>query len=345
MDLGAGIFNPPTVGSGDMSDDDRLRDVADDRGFEIGAAVAAQPLRTDSGYKEVLRNEFNYVSAENALKMGPLRPEPGVYDFNDADAVVDYAREHDMSVRGHTLAWHNQTPEWFQEWDYTSGQIRDFLRDHIHTTAGRYRARVDTWDVINEGVDDDGTMRENLWYEALGEEYFDLAFEYANEVAPDTDLYYNDYGADGVNEKSDAIYDLVSRLLDRGVPIDGVGLQMHALHAKPDPESVAENIRRFKDLGLEVEVTEMDVAYLPDDDPGEQETRWEKQADFYREITEVCLDEDVDTLIVWGVRDSDSWIPNWFESLTDDPLLFTGGNDPKPAYHAIRDTLANYEPQ
>jgi endo-1,4-beta-xylanase len=327
-----------------MSDDDRLRDVADDRGFNIGAAVAASPLRNDAGYKKTLRNEFNYVTAENALKMGPLRPSQDTYDFGDADAVVNYAREHDQTVRGHTLAWHNQTPEWFQEWDHTPGQIRDFLRDHIHTTAGRYRSKLDTWDVVNEAVADDGTMRENLWYEALGEEYLDDVFHFADEVTgDDTDLYYAVYGADSVNVKSDAIYDMVERLLDRGVPIDGVGLQMHALHAKPDPERVADNVRRFKDLGLDVEITEMDVAYLPDDDPGDQDARWEKQADFYRDITEVCLDEGVDTMIVWGVRDSDSWIPNWFESLTDDPLLFDGANDPKPAYHAIKDTLANYE--
>jgi len=327
-----------------MSDDDRLRDVADERGFNIGAAVAATPLRTDAGYKKTLRNEFNYVTTENALKMGPLRPSENSYDFGDADAVVDYAREHDQTVRGHTLAWHNQTPEWFQEWDHTRGQIRDFLRDHVHTTAGRYRSKLATWDVVNEAVADDGTMRENLWYEALGEEYLDDAFRFADEVTgDDTDLYYNDYGADSVNVKSDAIYDMVERLLDRGVPIDGVGLQMHALHGKPDPESVAENVRRFRDLGLEVEITEMDVAYTPEDDPGDREARWEMQADFYREITEVCLDEGVDTLVVWGVRDSDSWVPNWFESLTGDPLLFDSGNDPKPAYHAIKETLANYE--
>ncbi|MFC7142678.1 endo-1,4-beta-xylanase [Halosimplex aquaticum] len=327
-----------------MADEPRLRDVAADRDFEIGAAVAAEPLRTDASYKKILRNEFNYVTAENALKMGPLRPARHTYDFRDADAVVDYAREHDQTVRAHTLAWHNQTPEWFQEWDYTDGQLEDFLRDHVHTTAGRYRSRVDAWDVVNEAVADDGTMRDNLWYDAMGERYLDRAFEWADEVASETDLYYNDYGADGVNEKSDAIYDLVSRMLDRGVPIDGVGLQLHALHEKPAPESVAENVRRFRELDLDVQITEMDVAYTPADDPGDRDARWEKQAEYYRAITEVCLDEGVDTLVVWGVRDSDSWVSSWFESLTGDPLLFDAGNDPKPAYHAIKETLETYEP-
>jgi endo-1,4-beta-xylanase len=272
--------------------------------------------------------------------MGPLRPSRHTYDFRDADAVVDFGRANDMRVRAHTLVWHNQTPEWFQEWDYTDDQLEAFLRDHVHTVAGRYRDKVDTWDVVNEAVADDGSMRETVWYDAMGEEYLDNAFQWASEVT-DADLFYNDYGADGINEKSDAIYDLLERLLDRGVPIDGVGLQMHALHEKPDPESVAENIRRFQDLGLDVEITEMDVAYLPEDDPGDEAARQERQAEFYRDIVDVCLETGCDTVVVWGVRDSDSWVPTWFGELTDDPLLFDDGNDPKPSYDAVKEALAN----
>jgi len=323
-----------------MTDNDTLRAVATDRGFDVGAAVSAAPLRNDPGYKKTLRREFNTITAENALKMGPLRPSRHTYDFHDADAVVDFGRANDMTVRAHTLVWHNQTPEWFQEWDYTDDQLADFLRDHVHTVAGRYRDRVDTWDVVNEAVADDGSMRETVWYDAMGEEYLDRAFQWASEVT-DSDLYYNDYGADGINEKSDAIYDLLQRLLDRGVPIDGVGLQMHALHEKPDPESVAENIRRFQDLGLDVEITEMDVAYLPEDDPGDEAARRELQAEFYRDIVEVCLETGCDTMVVWGVRDSDSWIPGWFGELTDDPLLFDADNEPKPAYDAVKEALAS----
>lgn len=212
-----------------MSDERFLRQTATDRGFTIGAAVDPDLLRTDVGYRETLRREFNAVTPENALKMGPLRPSRGTYDFTDADAIVDFGRANGMYVRGHTLVWHNQTPTWFQAWDYTDDQLCAFLRDHIHTVAGRYRSKIDAWDVVNEAVDDDGTLRDTVWYDAMGVEYLDRAFEWANEVAPDTALYYNDYGADAVNEKSDAIYGLIKRLLDRGVPIDGVGLQLHAL--------------------------------------------------------------------------------------------------------------------
>ncbi|WP_435102909.1 endo-1,4-beta-xylanase [Halarchaeum sp. P4] len=319
-----------------MPEDTTLREVADDADFRLGAAVAADPLRTDAGYWKTLRRGFNTVTAENAMKMGPMRPEPGVYDFTDADAVANFAEEHGMALRGHTLVWHNQVPEWFQEWDYTDAQLESFLRDHVHTVAGRYRGKVDAWDVVNEAVADDGSMRDSVWYDAMGEQYLDKAFRWANEVAPDADLFYNDYGADAVNEKSDAIYELVERLLDRGVPLDGVGLQMHALDSIPDPNSVAENVRRFKDLGLDVHITEMDVAYPKDDAP---ENHLERQAEDYREILDVCLEEGVDTLVVWGVRDSDSWIPGWFPDVTEDPLLFDGSNEPKPAYHALKERL------
>lgn len=318
-----------------------LREAADARGFDIGAAVAATPLRNERGYRRILREQFNAVTAENAMKMGPLRPEPGVYDFADADAIVDFGTTYDMTVRGHTLVWHNQTPTWFEPWTYTDDQLRTFLRDHVHTVAGRYSGRVDAWDVVNEAVDDDGTMRETVWYDAMGEQYLDLAFEWANEVAPDADLYYNDYGADAVNEKSDAIYDLVERLLERDVPIDGVGLQLHALGDHPDPESIAKNVRRFQELGLDVQITEMDVAFHRDDPPADAA---ERQAEYYREIVETCLDIGVETLVVWGVTDASSWIRNFKdfgERYTGDPLLFDDRNSPKPAHAAVLDALSN----
>ncbi|RJT07793.1 endo-1,4-beta-xylanase [Halococcus sp. IIIV-5B] len=312
-----------------------LRSVAEAQGFDVGAAVDADLLRNDAGYWNLLRREFTAVTPENALKMGPLRPSPDTYDFGDADAVVNFGLEYDMTVRGHTLVWHNQTPAWFEEWEYTDEGIEGFLRDHIHTVAGRYRDKIDAWDVVNEAVADDGSMRETVWYDAMGEAYLDRAFEWADGVT-DADLYYNDYGADGVNEKSDAVYDLITRMLDRDVPIDGVGLQLHALHDEPDPESIAANVRRFEDLGLDVQITEMDVAYPEDELP---ENHRERQAEYYRAIVETCLDTGCKTLVTWGVRDDDSWVPGWFSGLTDDPLLFDGST-PKPAYHAIVDVLA-----
>ncbi len=314
-----------------------LRELADERGITIGAgSVKADAIRNDPGYRKTLRQEFNAITPSPALKMGPLRPSRKVYDFDDADALVNFGVANDMTVRGHTLVWHNQTPDWFIGWEYTDEQIRDVVRDHIHTVAGRYHDKVDTWDVVNEAVADDGTMRDSVWYDAMGEEFLHLAFQWANDVAPNADLYYNDYGADAVNTKSDAIYELVQRLLDRDVPIDGVGLQMHALHSQPDPDSVAENIRRFKDLGLDVQITEMDVAYDPDDKPDDHLAH---QAEYYGDVFEASLDAGCDTLITWGVHDGQSWVREYFPELTGDPLLFDDGKDPKQAYHAVHDVF------
>ena len=322
------------------SNERTLRETAAERGFGIGAAVNAEALRGDTSYRETLQREFNALTPENALKMGPLRPSRGTYDFGDADAIVNFGRVNDMLVRGHTLVWHNQTPDWFHAWDYTDEQLHGFLRDHVHTVVGRYRRTVDAWDVVNEAVADDGTMRETVWYDAMGEQYLDRAFGWAHEVDPDADLYYNDYGADVVNRKSDAIHDLVRRLLDRDVPVDGVGLQLHALGDQPDPASVAENVRRFRELGLDVQITEMDVAYPADDPP---ENHLEKQAGYYRDVVLACLDSGCETLVTWGVDDARSWLrgfEDFPERYTDTPLLFDERSDPKPAYHAVKEALA-----
>ncbi|MFB6202197.1 MAG: endo-1,4-beta-xylanase [Halorhabdus sp.] len=313
-----------------------LRDVADDQNVSIGAAAAADPIRQDFQYRDALR-EFNAVTPENAMKMGPLRPDEYTFDFADADLIADFAREHDMYLRGHTLVWHNQLPEWLIPFQYTDRQLRRLLQEHVRTVAGRYAGTVDTWDVINEAVADDGGLRETPWLGAFGETYLDSAFEWTDQVAPDADLFYNDYGADGINDKSDEIYALLDGMLDRGVPIDGVGLQMHALHDPVDPESVAENVARFKDLGLDVEITEMDVAYTAADPP---EDHQELQAEYYREIVEQAMDAGCDTFVVWGVADHHSWIPHFDETLTEDPLLLDDGYDRKPAYDAIVDLLS-----
>ncbi|WP_121740855.1 endo-1,4-beta-xylanase [Natronorubrum halophilum] len=318
-----------------------LRDVADEREFTIGAAIDPDSLRRDPSYWKTASSEFNAVTPENALKMGALRPSRHTYDFRDADAIVDFGRENDMYVRGHTLVWHNQKPDWFQAWDHTDEQIEAFLRNHIHTVAGRYRATIDAWDVVNEAVDDDGSTRRTVWSDAMGEGYIADAFRWADEVT-DADLYYNDYGADEVNEKSDAIYDLLERLLERDVPIDGVGFQLHALAAHPDPESIAENIERFRALGLDVQITEMDVAFPDDDVPADAA---ERQADYYRAVVEACLEAGCETIVTWGVHDGGTWLrsfKDFGERYSGDPLLFDDRYERKPAYRAVRNALEKH---
>lgn len=315
-----------------------LRELAETHDLNVGAAVAGGKLRSDPHYRGLLKREFNAITTENALKMGPVHPEPATYDFSDSDAIVSFGTAYDMTIRGHTLVWHNQQPQWLSPWERTDEQLEDFLRAHIHTVAGRYRSSIDVWDVVNEAVLDDGSLRETVWYDAMGEEYLDKAFHWTKAVAPDATLCYNDYGAEALNAKADGIYELLKRLLDRGVPVDAVGLQMHALHQQPDIDEVAQNVERLQALGLDVHLTEVDVAFPSEHKPDDHLAA---QAEYYRDLFELCLDMEMDTIVMWGVRDSDSWVRSWFPDVTGDPLLFDERNSAKPAYDSVVSVLSD----
>ena len=191
------------------------------------------------------------LTPENAMKFGLVHPEPDRYDFADADYIVGFAEAHGMQVRGHNLVWHFQLPTWLTEGTWTRDELIDILHQHITTVVGHYRGRVAAWDVVNEAIADDGSLRDTIWLRGIGPEYIDMAFRWAHEADPDALLFYNDYAGEGLGAKSDAIYALVQGLLERGVPINGVGLQMHvSLRWSPQPQDVAANMERLGALGL-----------------------------------------------------------------------------------------------
>jgi endo-1,4-beta-xylanase len=313
-----------------------LRELAEARGIAIGAAVAPGPLRCDSAYAEALGHEFSFLTTENAIKFGPIHPEPNSYSFADADAIVGFADAHDMLVRGHVLVWHQQLPGWIEEGEWTREELMEVLHDHINTVVGRYRGRVDVWDVVNEAIDKD-KLRKTIWQQVIGPDYLDLAFQWAHEADPDALLFYNDYGAEGMNSKSDAVYDLVKGMLDRGVPVHGVGLQMHVASGQTIPAArVLANMDRLADLGLQVHITELDVRIR--DEPDEDDL--ERQAEDYREIMDTCLAaKDCTAFITWGFTDRYSWIPS-FRQGWGSALILDETYRPKPAYDALRDALA-----
>lgn len=316
-----------------------LRTLAHDHGIAIGAAVAPGALRDEPSYAETLSREFSMLTPENAMKFDPVHPEPARYDFADADFIVGFAETHDMRVRGHTLVWHSQLPAWLTQGTWTRDELIDILREHVTTVVGHYRGRVTAWDVVNEAVADDGWLRDTIWLRGIGPEYVDMAFRWAHEADPDALLFYNDYAAEGLGPKSDAVYALVQGLLERGVPINGVGLQMHvSLRWPPDPEAVAANMARLGALGLQVHVTEVDVRIQ--DGSGTTEERLDAQARVYRDMMGVCLESSAcKAFVTWGFTDRHSWIPQ-HTGHPDAPLLFDGSYRPKPAYHAIMDALA-----
>ncbi|MEM2507064.1 MAG: endo-1,4-beta-xylanase, partial [Nitrososphaeria archaeon] len=270
-----------------------LRNLAEKYGIYIGSVAQLDTPEC----VEIIKKEFNIVTAAT-FYFGMVHPERDVYIFRNGDYVVNFAESNNMKVRGHTLVWHEALRSWITDGKYTREEWMKILHEHIMTIVRRYRGRIYAWDVVNEAISDNGNLRENVWLRNIGPEYIKMAFRWAHEADPQALLFYNDYGAEGLNAKSDAIYNLVKGLLKEGVPIHGIGLQMHvSLENPPNPKEVAANIKRLNDLGLEVHITEMDVRIrMP--------AKWEdfiKQAEIYRDILRVCLSMDnCKAFVMWG---------------------------------------------
>ncbi len=307
------------------------------RAFYVGSAVDVSALEEDPDYRATLAREFNLVVAENAFKFEHIQPEQGRYDFARADALADFAASRGMELRGHTLVWHRQLPRWLAEGRFSRDEVAEILKDHITTLVGRYRGKVWAWDVVNEAVaDEGGKLRpDSFWYRSLGPDYIRLAFEWARAADPGARLYYNDYSAEGMSRKSDAVYRLARELAQGGALIDGVGWQMHVAAGFKAGDDHRKNARRLAALGLELSITELDVRVnMPTTPEGLQ-----RQAASYREAANLCLAEpNCRALVLWGFSDKYSWVPG------DVPRLRRGfalrrGYAPKPAYASLRAAL------
>lgn len=322
-----------------------LRDLADANDFHFGAAVYTNHLGTP-GHAETLATEFNMLTPENEAKMCELQPQQGRFDFRRLDELVAFAEENNMTVRGHTLLWHQCMPSWFGNGDFTREEAIQIMHDHIYTVVGRYKGRIKYWDVVNEGISDNSVIRVTPWQRFIGDDYMELAFQFAHEADPDAILFYNDYGAEGMNTKSNRIYEMVSDFVARGVPIHGVGLQGHftvgdaAQGRWVGPSNLNANINRLGELGLEVQITELDIRH---DGPVTDEIL-ERQANDYYNITSTCLENPYCTaLITWGVSDRYTWLRNdnlgFFNNPEVAPLLFDDDYEPKLGYFAVMDAF------
>ena len=314
-----------------------LRDLADKRGFYVGAAVAMRPFRTEAPYQETLKREFNIIVGENAFKWTGIHPNKGGYYFADADALVAFAAANRMKIRGHTLVWHKQLPRWVTGGSFTREEAVNLLRDHINTVVGRYKGKVIAWDVVNEAIDDEtgGLRTSSFWYEKIGPDYIRMAFEFAHQADPAAKLYYNDYEAEDMGRKSDGVYRLLKELKAAGVPVDGVGWQMHVPNGFHITEAHRRNAARLAALGLEMTITELDVRTRVPASAADLQA----QATAYREILGFCLSQpNCKALLAWGFTDKYSWIPGWYAGLGD-ALLFDKDYQPKPAYRALVEAL------
>lgn len=310
-----------------------LRTLAAPHGLKLGSAVNTDALG-EADYGAVLAREFSTVTAENAMKWRVVEPERGEVDRRAADLLLAFAEGHDQQVYGHTLVWHKQLPGWLHQEPDSYEETRELLRERVQGEVSYFRDRVWAWDVVNEPLRDDGTLRESLWLNRLGPDYIADAFRWAREADPEVSLFINDFGIEGVNAKSDALYHLVSQLLSQGVPIDGVGFQVHWT-LDPLPASFVENLERFAALDLDVAITEMDVRLPEPPTPA----ALEQQAEIYGEAMDACLAvRRCVSFTVWGFTDAYSWVPHAYPGYGA-AALFDDELNPKPAYAAVAAAL------
>jgi endo-1,4-beta-xylanase len=298
----------------------------------IGSATTVDELNLGQTFQSTLGREFNMVTPGNDLKWETTEPQRGVFDYTKGDQVVAFAKQHRQTVRGHTFIWHWQLPGWLTGGGFGAAELGDVLDNHIANEAGHYRGQLYSWDVVNEPFNEDGTYRQTMWYDTLGPSYIARALRDTRAADRHAKLYLNDYNVEGINPKSDALYNLVKSLKQQGVPIDGVGLQAHYVLGTV-PTDIKENIKRFVDLGVEVAITEMDVRIKLPATPADLQ----QQAADYATITRACLAvKRCVSVTIWGVTDASSWVPGVFAGYGA-ALPFDENYNPKPAYYALAD--------
>ncbi|VXD14116.1 Endo-1,4-beta-xylanase A [Marinoscillum sp. 108] len=334
---------------------------ADD--FYIGAALGwGQILEKDSAESTLIRNEFSSLTPENAMKWMYVHPKPDTFNFEYTDKLVAMADRNDQFMVGHTLIWHNQTPEWvFRDEDndlIDSTALFGRMKDHINAIMGRYQGKIGGYDVVNEALNDDGTFRESLFYQIGGVDFIYKAFEYAAMADPEAELYYNDYSMNRT-EKCDGAVQLAKAIKAKGLRIDGIGMQGHWGLDRPTLEEIETSILKIGNAGLKVMITELDITVLPNPrnvEGADLSASFENNAEAnpyknglpdsvqmalaqrYADLFELFhKHQDIITRVtLWGVHDGQSWKNNWpARGRTDYPLLFDRSLAPKPAHQAV----------
>ncbi|WP_336516668.1 endo-1,4-beta-xylanase [Pollutibacter soli] len=319
--------------------------------FTIGVAITPRSTTTDEA--KLIVSQFNSVTAENAMKMGPVHPQEDQYNWAGPDSIVAFAQSSGMKVRGHTLVWHNQTPAWiFKD---ANGQevnkeiLLKRLKEHITTVVTRYRGKIYAWDVVNEAISDNPNeyLRNSNWLKICGPEYINLAFQWAHDADPDAILFYNDYNeTDPV--KREKIYRLISELKSQGVPVSGLGLQAHWNIYHPSAAQIDSALQLYSKLNVNLQVTELDLSVYPSGPdstfkpgtiPAEFTPQQEqKQIEKYREIFAIFrkYKKQITSITFWNISDRRSWLDNFpVRGRKNYPLLFDKDLKPKRAFDAV----------
>ena len=330
--------------------------------FYVGAAINADQFGgADARGEAIITSQFNTISPENVLKWERVHPEPDTYSFELADRYVKFGEKNHMFIVGHTLVWHSQVPDWVFQDEKGNLVSREVLlkrlHDHISAVVGRYKGRIQSWDVVNEALNDDGTLRQSKWLKIIGEDYIAKAFQYAHEADPKAELNYNDYGLENPAKRDGAIA-LIKKLQAQGIPVAVVGIQGHDALDWPSVELEDAAITAFAKLGVKVAISELDIDVLPPVAVGTADVSLSIKADpklnpyanglpdavqkalakKYADLFGVYLKHRavMSRVTFWGVTDGDSWKNDWpVPGRTDYPLLFDRAGQPKLAFDAV----------
>lgn len=341
---------------------DGLKDAIGQR-FLIGTSLNAYQASGQDGTTEaIVRQHFNAVVAENAMKSEALQPQQGMFTFKQADEFVDFAERNHLAAIGHCLVWHSQMPAWFtvdkEGKTVSREELIKRIRQHIATVVGRYKGRIKGWDVVNEAIEDDGSMRRSPLYNIIGEDFIEIAFRAAHEADPEAELYYNDYSMAGPR-KREAVCRMVRRLKAKGVRIDAVGMQSHNGLDYPNLKEYEASIDSFAACGVKVMATELDINVLPSPEGfsgADINQNFELQAKLnpypngltkqaQKEFEQRYLDifdiyrrhaHQISRVTLWGVTDAASWLNDWpVHGRTNYPMLFGRDNKAKPVVRKI----------
>jgi endo-1,4-beta-xylanase len=341
-----------------------LKDVAPPA-LKIGVAInQALSDQSDPAGVAIVVRQFNAISPENLLKWGSVHPVSDRYNFEPADRYVEFGRSHGMFVVGHVLLWHQQTPAWVFANEAGAKVTREVLlarlKDHITTVVGRYRGKIGGWDVVNEALEDDGSLRHTPWRDAIGDDFIERAFEFAHEADPDAELYYNDYNL-WKPAKRDAAIRLVQGLKAKGMRVDGIGEQGHWGIDEPPLHAIDETLAAIHTAGVQALITELDMDVLPRDPEmwgadlskktqikaatniypdGLPEAMQQKLARRYADVVALFLKHGVRRVTFWGLTDRMSWLNNFpIPGRVNYPLLWDRNLRPKPAFDAVAEVL------
>lgn len=333
--------------------------------FLIGAAINnSHASGRDEKAVALIKQQFNTISPENVLKFGPLHPQEKVYNWKPADDYVNFGVQNKLFTIGHTLVWHSQAPDWLFVDASGKNVSREVLlkrmEEHISTVVGRYKGKIQGWDVVNEAISDtgDGSLRKTKFLEIIGEDFAEKAFEYARKADPKAELYYNDYSLYRPDKREGTIK-LVKRLQAKGIPVKAIGMQGHYGLTVPTIDQIEASIVAFSKLGVQVNFTELDIDVLPNPSrrqgadiadtfsadekynvytTGLPDSVQQKLTKRYADIFALFHKhrDKIDRITFWGVTDANSWLNNWpMKGRTSYPMLFDRQYQPKPAFHAV----------